>query len=587
MSKPSQALSAHGASWVRQLVLVGLVASSSMLPRQACALIVMNTDPAPYKSAPTTENLVGPWGENVDPGWANITEYGVYLGNGWVLSAKHTFLDSGESRGTSDIVNGESFNIIEGSRWALKNPKVLTSNTYVEDSQNVAYSAEADLKLYRLNSLAGGTVEQRAALQGLTVQPIVIGSQSLGSVPGEPEPDLVILGNGPTRNTSGNLRHADTDIAVEPSWPVPTACTACFHLDTAGSSYPDSIAPDGDMHAVGYLTIESATTRLPNWGTNKLEPVGYQQNGGPTPGSVLWSLHQKLGTDDHYFQREIDPISGEAHYALITNGGDVVAQAFDFDEHTFTLDANGNVVSGGGGEARAAGGDSGSGVFAWDNASSSWQLHGVLHSVEWLVRSNVAGAINRDNGTAPDIRYGDLTFFSDLPVYKDQIDRYLAPPEGFEWTGTGPDTRFFHLLERAFIYDSSGNVILDPANPGENDEGLWGDINLDGRIWGDGTGDPASDDLAAFAQGWGYSQASGDIFSWKQGDLNQDGTTGLEDFLLLRRGYQAATGQPVSLSALVGGSPQIIPEPSALLLAGAAAGVGLAVRRRSKRPRAA
>lgn len=545
-----------------------LVALLAMLPGSARALIVMADDPTPYKSAPTTEFLVGEWGENVDPGWANITRHGIYIGNGWVISAQHTFNDFTTR---TDQVNGENFSIVANSHARLRNPRVVTAN---RDANNDPYSSLADLKLYRLDSLNqfDGTVEQRATSQGLTVQPVTIGSSSL-SASDTGGQELVILGDGLVRANAGGQSHTDANATANPSWPTPTACTDCFHLADPGASYPDNIAPPGKLHAIGYVGGNIANVK--NWGTNKIERNGSTGE----QGTVLWTMNQILGSSRHYYSREIDPVSGQGAFVLNSLAGDYVAQAFDFDEHNFTLDENGNITGGGGSEARAIGGDSGSGVFAWDTASQGWQLHGLLHNLQPVLYENSAGqpitnhsfAVNRYNGLSPDTQYGDLTFISDLSAYHTQIEAYLAAPAGYEWTGSGPDTRFFHLLERKFVYDSSGNVILDPNNPGANKEGLWGDINLDGQISGDGTGDWDTDDLTAFVQGWGHEQASGDIFSWKRGDLNQDGVTNLDDFVLLRQGFNAATGSSLSLEGLVSSTPLAVPEPGAWLLAAAGA----------------
>jgi hypothetical protein len=92
--------------------------------------------------------------------------------------------------------------------------------------------------------------------------------------------------------------------------------------------------------------------------------------------------------------------------------------------------------------------------------------------------------------------------------------------------------------------------------------GLLGDVNLDGLVQGDGTGDPSIDDFAAFRAGWSQSLAG---FSnrdrWLLGDLDQDGTHSLLDFAILRRGL--GPGAPATLWAEV-------PEPSAALLVGTA-----------------
>ena len=63
-----------------------------------------------------------------------------------------------------------------------------------------------------------------------------------------------------------------------------------------------------------------------------------------------------------------------------------------------------------------------------------------------------------------------------------------------------------------------------------------GDVNLDGSVTGDGTGATIADDVSAFVAGWGNDNLAGlgDYDSWTKGDLNLDGVTNVEDFVMLR-----------------------------------------------------
>ena len=95
------------------------------------------------------------------------------------------------------------------------------------------------------------------------------------------------------------------------------------------------------------------------------------------------------------------------------------------------------------------------------------------------------------------------------------------------------------------------------------------DVNMDGTLSGDGTGDAATDDIAAFIQGWGSDKILngarvGDLETRLRGDLNWDGVVNASDWFIIRGEY-AAAGLPVVSFA--------IPEPasiSMLLLSGAA-----------------
>ena len=97
------------------------------------------------------------------------------------------------------------------------------------------------------------------------------------------------------------------------------------------------------------------------------------------------------------------------------------------------------------------------------------------------------------------------------------------------------------------------------------------DVNMDGVLSGDGTGDAATDDVAAFVAGWGSSKSVsgftntfGDLETRQNGDLNWDGIVDADDWFILRTEY-ANAGLPIVTVA--------IPEPASiamLLLSGAA-----------------
>jgi serralysin len=90
---------------------------------------------------------------------------------------------------------------------------------------------------------------------------------------------------------------------------------------------------------------------------------------------------------------------------------------------------------------------------------------------------------------------------------------------------------------------------------------LAGDVNLDG-VLATGTGDPATDDVAAFVAGWmTVLPTDDDLTAWKKGDLNLDRVSDLHDAFLLRSALLNA-----SLSSgfeLV----QSVPEPAGMWLA--------------------
>lgn len=185
-------------------------------------------------------------------------------------------------------------------------------------------------------------------------------------------------------------------------------------------------------------------------------------------------------------------------------------------------------------EAQAISGDSGSSVFRKNPSTNKWELAGIVNAVFTFT--------NQPGGTAV---YGDLTTFADLSYYRNSI---------------------YSIINSHPAYS------------------LLGDLNLDGVVSGNGTGSAATDDVTAFVQGWGSQQATGDINSWKKGDLNLDGKVDVLDFLMLRQAFNASgSGASLqSLSALVGQGSGTggVPEPSSILLAATGAALLVWLRRR-------
>lgn len=178
-------------------------------------------------------------------------------------------------------------------------------------------------------------------------------------------------------------------------------------------------------------------------------------------------------------------------------------------------------------EFQGGAGDSGGGVFFREG--DDWVLGGVFHAIYLL-------SGQPDNGHP---LFGQYTAFTDLsqPHYADQIA----------------------TLRESELYS------------------VMGDIDLDGQVTGSVVNGLPTGDLKALVDGWMYQQASGDVLSWKQGDLNQDGFTDISDFVLLRE----ALGGEISVSSfalLVGGAG--IPEPSSLALLAAWAPLAIMRRRR-------
>ncbi len=178
------------------------------------------------------------------------------------------------------------------------------------------------------------------------------------------------------------------------------------------------------------------------------------------------------------------------------------------------VDNNGNSLGDGAtpDEFQGAAGDSGGPVFA-KNGAGDWELAGIMNAIY----------LNQNQPHTLPV-FGMSTSFADLSfqTYYDQIA----------------------TLRASDLYS------------------VLGDIDLDGVVTGQIIGGVPTGDLAALVDGWLYNQTEGDIISWKQGDLNQDGFTDLADFVLLRDAL-GGTISTAEFSLLVSG----VPEPSTALLA--------------------
>jgi hypothetical protein len=177
-------------------------------------------------------------------------------------------------------------------------------------------------------------------------------------------------------------------------------------------------------------------------------------------------------------------------------------------------------------ETQVISGDSGSAVFHKRN--SVWELAGITANIYSFDGQNTTQAV-----------YGDASAFVDLSSYYSQITSIISAHQDYSTVG---------------------------------------DVNLDGTP---GT----AADIAAFVAGWGYNNGTGagTITSWKNGDLNHDGKTDVNDFLRFRSGLSAGAGAQLSalMSSYISGG---VPEPStAMLILGPAVVFAFRVRRRRLR----
>ena len=94
--------------------------------------------------------------------------------------------------------------------------------------------------------------------------------------------------------------------------------------------------------------------------------------------------------------------------------------------------------------------------------------------------------------------------------------------------------------------------------------GVVGDVNQDGIVFGDGFGLAEIDDVTAFRDGWLTTGHIGVLEMYTHGDMNFDGITSLADAFILHKALVEA-GSVISLGELVG-SGQEAPEPTGWLM---------------------
>jgi hypothetical protein len=102
----------------------------------------------------------------------------------------------------------------------------------------------------------------------------------------------------------------------------------------------------------------------------------------------------------------------------------------------------------------------------------------------------------------------------------------------------------------------------------------FGDVNIDGQVTGD--------DYTVVDSNLNTTPPVG--LEWLRGDANTDGNVTGDDYTVIDANLGQGVGNPLSASSLGGGlhpsSLSVVPEPSAIALVGAGAGMILARRRR-------
>jgi hypothetical protein len=441
-----------------------------------------------------------------DPGWYNVSVGGgnfVYLGDGWVLSARHAGYNASSGITFQTILpNGalgpvETFYRIPGSyyydytigtgsarQYVVHNPETLQS----EIGQTIALGASnggfaTDLQLFRINGDPG--------LPALT-----IGSQDLPQqFTRTNAPEVVMIGSGRSR------------VAEETHWNV---------TEHSSTNWTWQVTTGPGTHQ-GYFRDNTGVKR---WGTNRLADLRPNFSGDPSdPGAQSYT---DLFTAKNQFGNDIIGVVSDTTgvYRLQTPDGvirSVISMMTVFDKQS----------SPGATELEFQGmsGNSGSAVFY--KRGTQWELVGIVNAISTYPNQSANAAV-----------YGNSSLISDLTYYNQSYPNSLR-----------------HIIDSHPNYSHIG------------------DVNLDGVVSGDGTGPPETDDVTAFVLGWGFNNGAGagTITSWKSGDLNGDGKTDVQDFLLLRGAFNGGISSAVVAtlfgSAGVNFDAMAVPEPSAAALA--------------------
>lgn len=350
------------------------VAVALLIGARAEALIVGN-EPPPTPVPATTVNPAeySGWTQG-DPGWYNVSASGsnyVYLGDGWVLSARHVGYSSSAGVSLQTILPGgglgpvETFHRIPGSyyldygydqgtahQYAVSNPISILSETgqtiSLADSVGTHFT---DLQLFRINRDPG--------LPSLSI--------SSGSLPADftrtNAPEVVAVGSGRSR------------VAAETHWNVNETTNPWTWTETAGAGTRQ-----------GY---ERDAVAVKRFGTNRLADPHPNFNGDPNdPGATNYSDQFDGVVSDTTAVLELETPDGVTR--------DVISMMTVFDKSTSPGETDL--------EFQALSSNSGSGVFY--NRSGQWELAGIVHAIFTFS--------GQPNQTAV---YGNTTLISDLSYY--------------------------------------------------------------------------------------------------------------------------------------------------------------------------
>jgi hypothetical protein len=371
---------------IAEILLRGLSVACllTMWSGSAEALIVGNVPDIVPATTVNPQDYPG-WVQG-DPGWDNVSAAGsnyVYLGDGWVLSARHVGYNSTTGVQLQTVLPGgepgpvQSFYRIPGSyyfdygygqtnpiyrQYAVSNPTTILSETggtiSLADSQGTYFT---DLQLFRISADPG--------LPALTIASEHMPANFIRSN----APEVVFIGRGRGR------------LAAETHW------------DVTGTS-PDltwTVTTDtGDYQ--GYTCVSSSTK---HFGTNRLTDIRPNYGGDPSdPGATNYTQNPNK------WYEASDVISDTTGaIALQTPDGvtrDIISMATVYDRQTG--------VGATELETQAVSGNSGSSMFYNRGTAEApqWELAGIVH----------ANVVYEDQPAYTGV-YGNGVIVSDLSYY--------------------------------------------------------------------------------------------------------------------------------------------------------------------------
>lgn len=475
-----------------------------------CPALIVGNEPNVVPSTTVNPAAYAGWTQG-DPGWNNVSASGsnyVYLGDGWVLSARHVGYNSANGVQFQTESGPVTFHRISGSyyldygygpagshNYAVSNP----ASVQLENGQSMTLADSVgtnftDLQLFRIDGDPG-------------LPTLTIASQASPSLPSNfsrtNAPQVVLMSNGAGR------------VAAQTQWNVTQISQDNWVWNqTAGAG----------THQ-GYF---SDAIRAKRWGTNRLADPRPNGSGDPSdPGATDYSSLFSSGNGI------ISDTAGV--FKLKTPDGvtrDIIAMMTVFDQQgqpgAVTL------------ETQAIPGDSGSAVF-YKNGSQ-WQLAGIVNATFNYEDQPVSTAV-----------YGNATLFTDLSYYY-YPDQLNGQPHPNEYSRSISD-----IIRSHPDYSVMGDVNLDGEVTGNGTgPATTDDVTAFVAGWGYDNG-PGPGNITSWMSGDLDRDGDTDVYDFLQ----------LRD--ALNGQISGAVLTALFGSSGVPGPPSNAPEPASIVLALAAA----------------